>query len=115
MTAADVLEVVRRTLNDEEQEARQRWDDPTLLRYLSSAQRALFQVRSEAFMGPGGVTDRPVELAATTDTMKVDEQFRDPLMHLTCAMALEEDSEDRARPELAQRHREDFATYLRGT
>lgn len=112
MTAGEVLTVVRRTLNDQIA-GRYRWGDPELLRYLSDAQRALYAARTDAFLS-GSTVDKPVELTATTDTMKVDEEFRLPLMQLTCAYALEEDSEDRGRPELAVRYREDFDRFVKG-
>lgn len=92
MIASDVIDRVRAELNDTAA-GQYRWDDDTLLGYLSDAQRQLKDLRPDVFLS-GASMLTPGELTATSDALSVDEKYRTALVYLVSGLVLEEDQSD---------------------
>jgi len=101
MLASSVLSVVRRNLNDETNSP-YRWTDAALLVYLSDVERTLRNIAPWLFLTSGETINVPVELAATTDALQLDEKYRQAEANLVCWHALSEDASDRANVDKAQ-------------
>lgn len=99
MTAGDVLTDVRRMLNDSG--ASPRWPAPTLLRYVSEAEREVKRLRPDLFLSSSTAMDSPSDSTEGADDLVLDESSRSVLVDLVSSRALMEDSADAGNRELA--------------
>jgi hypothetical protein len=111
MTAGDIIDTVRRRLNDLI-EGEESWPDSVLLEYLSNAEKRVKAERPDLFLGSGDAMQTPSELTATTDTLTLDEKSRPALVAWVCHEALSEDHEDTTNQDEANRQLLSFYRLL---
>ena len=92
MTVTQVIDTIRRTLNDEGDT--ERWTDAALIRYVSDAHQFLYQIRPDLFLDANGDVSVPSNLATLGASLTVGEAWRPFLQAYACSRALEEDSAD---------------------
>lgn len=110
MKASDVITLVRPWISDEG--ANPRWDDATLLRYISAGERAIWGVHPEAFSVETILTDRPAEITDANTDLNVSDDYATALAHYASAMVFSEDSEDGANIAESKNQLELFAAEM---
>lgn len=112
MLASDVITVVRRILNDED-EPLYRWTDVALVRYVDFAQRALKKSRPDLLYSGGAMTPA-TEVTATSTALAFDEDSLEALAHYVVAMGFTEDGDETGNESRAQKHLAFFAKLVDG-
>ena len=103
MTAADVINLVRRILKDTDGN-QFRWPNTILLKHLSDSQRELRQVAPHSFLTLSDSMNAAADVTALTATLDLDEDHRRVLADMTAAKALSEDSDDAGNRDQVDAH-----------
>jgi len=110
MNVSDILSMVRVHLADT---TKTRWSDPNLLHYFAGAVHEAAELRSDLLLTDHGLMTLQEEFDAT-DTLDWPLATRLPLVMLTTAAALQEDSDDRTNLERASTYRSTALAGLTG-
>jgi len=113
MLASNVIDIVRRVVNDEDSE-NERWSDSALLKYIGDAERRIYELRPDLFLGSGDTMGSPGDPSATGSTLNLDESSREPIVAFVVAKALAEDGDDRMNAELSKAYMAEFYRVVTG-
>lgn len=112
MTAAEVILLVRETMNDDHEESGYRFDDAELLRELNDAQDELVKDRPDLLLAADGTIQTVTPVTATTTVLLVGTDYRQALASAVCKKLYVKDGEDDQNITLAGAHQQIYQSEI---
>ena len=103
ITAKNVIEEVRRFLNDEVVGA-QRWTDEAFFDWINKAVHQITKARSDSLVSLTGTLITITDVTATTDTISIDGEWLDAIVDMVVKRALQQQAGEKENRERSAIH-----------
>ena len=114
MTAADIIEEVRRQVSDNEGGggASQTWKDSEYVPFVNQAQHAIFRDHPESQLAAAGTLITLTEVAAKTTVIVIDDIYKEPLVAFVAWKFFASDDKDQADKARAKKFQDEYDKYF---